>query len=380
LKFLSDNAVNNPEDRIKLGMTIHSRIKRIEPERFSVELTSKTSDLRDLNDQWKPKKDEFYDIRAQENDQIKLEEKKKKEEHKQTYTKRVIAHPQFKNVGYQQAVNYLNGMEIGECIIRPSSKGVDHLTVTWKVNLNCYQHVDVLEEKKMNAFSVGKRLIIDGEDFEDLDEIIARYINPMANYVREIMSHKNYQDLNDNSQNKRNGVEENMTLKNQNIEKYLLDERTKNPIRIPYVFTCCINYPGKFMISYMVKLKVRSEYITVTHEGFKFRLKIFKMFNELLSWFKLHFNDPLPISSNISSQVIQSQPQNQFQDNQVFGKQQQLTKQFSSIQIKQTSSKNTFDDIAFNSLAIDRNNIESNINENISNVGKRTETSNMKSD
>ncbi len=361
-------------------MTIHSRIKRIEPERFSVELTSKTSDLRDLNDQWKPKKDEFYDIRAQENDQIKLEEKKKKEEHKQTYTKRVIAHPQFKNVGYQQAVNYLNGMEIGECIIRPSSKGVDHLTVTWKVNLNCYQHVDVLEEKKMNAFSVGKRLIIDGEDFEDLDEIIARYINPMANYVREIMSHKNYQDLNDNSQNKRNGVEENMTLKNQNIEKYLLDERTKNPIRIPYVFTCCINYPGKFMISYMVKLKVRSEYITVTHEGFKFRLKIFKMFNELLSWFKLHFNDPLPISSNISSQVIQSQPQNQFQDNQVFGKQQQLTKQFSSIQIKQTSSKNTFDDIAFNSLAIDRNNIESNINENISNVGKRTETSNMKSD
>ena len=40
----------------------------------------------------------------------------------------------------------------------------------------------------------------------------------------------------------------------------------------------------------------------------------------------------------------------------------------------------SFDDIAFNSLAIDRNNIESNINENISNVGKRTDTSNMKSD
>lgn len=106
----------------------------------------------------------------------KMEMKKKKEEHKQTYTKRIIAHPQFKNIGYSQAVQLLRDMDIGEAIIRPSSKGNNHLTVTWKISRGCYQHVDVIEERKMNEFSIGKRLIIDGEDFEDLDEILARYV------------------------------------------------------------------------------------------------------------------------------------------------------------------------------------------------------------
>lgn len=44
----------------------------------------------------------------------------------------------------------------------------------------------------MNAFSIGKRLIIEGEDFEDLDEILARYISPMVSLVKEIISHKNF--------------------------------------------------------------------------------------------------------------------------------------------------------------------------------------------
>ena len=70
---------------------------------------------------------------------------KKKEEHRQTYTKRIIAHPQFKNIGYSQAIVCLKDMSIGDAIIRPSSKGNDHLTVTWKINKNCYQHVDILE-------------------------------------------------------------------------------------------------------------------------------------------------------------------------------------------------------------------------------------------
>ena len=68
-------------------------------------------------------------------------------------------------------------MEIGEAIIRPSSKGNNHLTVTWKINENCLQHVDVVEERKLNEFSIGKRLIIDGDDFEDLDEILARWVH-----------------------------------------------------------------------------------------------------------------------------------------------------------------------------------------------------------
>ncbi len=37
-----------------------------------------------------------------------------------------------------------------------------------------YQHIDVREEGKTNAFSLGNSLWIGTEEFEDLDEIIAR--------------------------------------------------------------------------------------------------------------------------------------------------------------------------------------------------------------
>ena len=175
-------------------MVIHARIVKIDPVRFSVELTSKTSDLRDSQQKFRPKKDEYYDYDLEHQDQFKIDEKKRKEQHRQTYTKRIIAHPQFKNVGYKEAVVYLKDMDVGDALIRPSSKGSDHLTITWKIGKSCFQHVDVLEEKKINAFSIGKRLIIEGEDYEDLDEILARYIGAMAGYVREIISHKNYKD------------------------------------------------------------------------------------------------------------------------------------------------------------------------------------------
>jgi len=309
LKLLSDSLVTNPEDRIKVGMTVHARITRIDPDRFSVELTCRTSDLRDTNDKWKPSRDEYFDYKAQDEDQFKLDEKKRKEEHRQTYTKRIIAHPQFKNIGYSQAVAYLKDMDVGDAIIRPSSKGNDHLTVTWKINNNCYQHVDVLEEKKQNSFSIGKRLIIEGEDFEDLDEILARYISPMANCVREIMNHKNYKEVEIinayGSNGELNDFEKsnaaNLVAKNDQIELYLLDERAKSPSKIPYLFTCCRNLPGRFLLSYMVKTKLRNESIKISQEGFKFRERSFSSFNELINWFKAHFNDPISVASNPSS-------------------------------------------------------------------------------
>lgn len=42
-------------------------------------------------------------------------------------------------------------------------QGTDHLTVTWKVDEGVYQHVDVREEGKENAFSLGRSLWIDSE-------------------------------------------------------------------------------------------------------------------------------------------------------------------------------------------------------------------------
>lgn len=79
------------------------------------------------------------------------------------YIKRVIAHPSFHNINFKQAEKMMETMDQGDVIIRPSSKGENHLTVTWKVSESIYQHVDVREEGKENAFSLGSTLWINNE-------------------------------------------------------------------------------------------------------------------------------------------------------------------------------------------------------------------------
>lgn len=102
-------------------------------------------------------------------------------------------------------------------------KGSDHLTVTWKVADNIYQHIDVLEKNKVNAFSLGQSLWIEKEEFEDLDEIIARYINPMAACARDILNYKYYKDTEGG--------------KYEIAEKYLREEKRKVPNKIHYIFS-----------------------------------------------------------------------------------------------------------------------------------------------
>jgi transcription elongation factor SPT6 len=65
--------------------------------------------------------------------------------------------------------------------------------VTWKVTWSgIHQHIDVLEKNKINAFSLGQSLWIGNEEFEDLDEIIARHINPMASHARDLLNFRYY--------------------------------------------------------------------------------------------------------------------------------------------------------------------------------------------
>jgi transcription elongation factor SPT6 len=66
--------------------------------------------------------------------------------------------------------------DVGEIIIRPSSQGPTHLSVTLKFYDGVYTHIDILEggkdSKDVRSFlSLGKTLKIGEETFEDLDEV-----------------------------------------------------------------------------------------------------------------------------------------------------------------------------------------------------------------
>ena len=110
-------------------------------------------------------------------------------------TQRVIKHPLFKPFNSTQAEEYLGSQNRGDLVIRPSSKGQDHLAVTWKVSDNIYQHIDVLELGKANGLSSGITLKIGGRyTYSDLDELIVNHVKAMAKKVDEMMLHEKYQN------------------------------------------------------------------------------------------------------------------------------------------------------------------------------------------
>ncbi|KAL0973192.1 hypothetical protein UPYG_G00200120 [Umbra pygmaea] len=278
-KFLSDKVVKHPEERVKVGMTVHCRIMKIDIEKLSVDLTCRTSDLSDKNNEWKLPKDTYYDFDA-EADDLKQEEEAKKKQLRTTYIKRVIAHPSFHNINFKQAEKMMESMDQGDVIIRPSSKGENHLTVTWKVSDGIYQHVDIREEGKENAFSLGRTLWINTEEFEDLDEITARYVQPMAAFARDLLSHKYFQECSGGDRKK--------------MEEVLQKSKKEKPTFIPYYVSACRELPGKFLLGYQPRGKPRVEFVTVTPEGFRYRAQIFPTVNGLFRWFKDHYQEPVP--------------------------------------------------------------------------------------
>jgi len=100
---------------------VHCRVTKIEVDRFSVECTSKSSDLSDKTNNLRQGKDPYYDSEAELRD-LQSEQEAKKHKARQTYVKRVIVHPSFHNISYADAEKKMQNMDQGEAIVRPSSK------------------------------------------------------------------------------------------------------------------------------------------------------------------------------------------------------------------------------------------------------------------
>ena len=170
--------------------TIQAKILKIDRRALRAELSLLEHQLRH------PYKREMY---TSGNEWDNVQERKDKEEMQEKNsvsgrTQRVIKHPLFRSFNTAQAEEYLGSQGRGEVVIRPSSKGHDHLAVTWKVSDGVYQHIDVLELDKENEFSVGKTLKVGRYSYSDLDELIANHVKAMAKKVDEMALHDKYKD------------------------------------------------------------------------------------------------------------------------------------------------------------------------------------------
>jgi transcription elongation factor SPT6 len=178
------------KDMLQVGQTVQAKLTDINRKDCVCKLSMREEELR------RPYRRHYdygrgqWDYKLEDEDREELREKDKATGR----TQRVIKHPLFKPFNSTQAEEYLGGQPAGEVVIRPSSKGNDHLTITWKVADGVYQHIDVLELQKDNEFSVGKVLRVGSKyTYTDLDELIVDHVKAMAKKVEELIQHEKFQ-------------------------------------------------------------------------------------------------------------------------------------------------------------------------------------------
>ncbi|KAI8584594.1 hypothetical protein K450DRAFT_217031 [Umbelopsis ramanniana AG] len=185
----SDRRLMSIDEVLNVGQTLDAKVLRIDRERYHVDLSCKESDLvhGDVSLRKQPD-DEFYSREEEE----KLRKQQSSTRKKVAKTSRMIKHPLFHQLNHREAEEYLEFRQRGDLVIRPSSKGNDHIAITWKVADGVYQHVDVLELEKENDYALGNKLQIGDQTFEDLDELIVTYVEAIAKKVDELMAHHKY--------------------------------------------------------------------------------------------------------------------------------------------------------------------------------------------
>jgi transcription elongation factor SPT6 len=142
-QYLSDVPGASPDTVVQKGQTIPGVVIDVklhpQADSFWVELSARPSDVGAGDSQFRRvKPDDYWDHNQHEKD-MEMQKRKKRAEANQT--RRVIKHPNFHNFNSSQAEAYLDKQQRGDVVIRPSSKGQDHLAVTWKVDDKLYQHI-----------------------------------------------------------------------------------------------------------------------------------------------------------------------------------------------------------------------------------------------
>jgi transcription elongation factor SPT6 len=142
-RYLADEQPANLDTVVKKGQTLPGVIIDVKltlaDDSVYVELSSRPGDIQAGDSQFRRvKHDDKWDHQQFERDKEIIARKKRAETDK---ARRVIKHPNFHVFNSAQAEVYLDKQQRGDVVIRPSSKGFNHIAVTWKVDDKLYQHI-----------------------------------------------------------------------------------------------------------------------------------------------------------------------------------------------------------------------------------------------
>eukprot|EP00261_Vitis_vinifera_P032001 XP_019073244.1 PREDICTED: transcription elongation factor SPT6 homolog isoform X1 [Vitis vinifera] len=266
--------------KLQVGEILICKIKQIEKNRHRVVLTCKEIQSRSSKDQNPRSVDPYYC--EDQSSLSKEQEKAQKELAKKHVKPRMIVHPRFQNITFEEAMEYLSDKAVGESTFHPSSRGSSYLSLTIKIYDGVYAHKEITEGGKdqkdaMSLLHLGKTLKIGDENFEDLDEVMDRYVDPLVTHLKAMLNYRKF----------RRG-------KKAEVDDLLRAEKSDYPMRIVYCFGICHEHPGAFILSYIRNTNPHHEYIGLYPKGFKFRKHTFDNIDRLVAYFQKHINDPWP--------------------------------------------------------------------------------------
>jgi len=128
------------------------------------------------------------------------------------------------------------------------------LTLTWKFYEKNIVHIDIRELDKAIGANIGSKLQISDEFYENLQEIVERYITPCNRSIREILQHPKFLKC----------------IGDDDLKKALEQEKQEDSARIPYRFTISDKYPQYVIMGYIPKKDLVREFIKVKPRGYFF--------------------------------------------------------------------------------------------------------------
>ncbi|KDP29489.1 hypothetical protein JCGZ_19328 [Jatropha curcas] len=273
--------ISELSDRLHEGDILTCKIKSIQKNRYQVFLVCRDSEMRNDRYQQIRNLDPYYreDRSTIQSEQEKA--RKEKELAKKHFKPRMIVHPRFQNITADEAMEILSDKDPGESIIRPSSRGPSYLTLTLKVYDGVYAHKDISEGGKehkdiTSLLRIGKTLKIGDDTFEDLDEVMDRYVDPLVSHLKAMLSYRKF----------RTGTKA-------EVDEQLRVEKSDYPTRIVYSFGISHEHPGTFILTYIRSTNPHHEYVGLYPKGFKFRKRMFEDIDRLVAYFQRHIDDPV---------------------------------------------------------------------------------------
>lgn len=276
--------VLNCRDYFKPGDTVIGAIISIDSDNGVIYLSTASNQLNsdlEYENQYLAQQEEYYAIPDKETLQ---EEEAQRKGAKQTskITIRPIRHPYFKNITAGEASAEVLAGPIGVAVIRPAAKSFRRLYITMCMPGGLIWNIGI---KELGPTAANLRLSTPLEvepipghkfEYEDLDELVVRFIDPVAAAMRALSSHRKW-----------NGGPELGPAKSwEDIQEELRMQKERAPNQAAYCLAADVHRPGAFFLGHFIGSSPRREYFVVLPDGFYFRKKIYGTVEHMLVQFK----------------------------------------------------------------------------------------------